>query len=429
MVLNRKLFQQPSEYSRVGNKFPLVFTVICLIFIYTIQYPLYRLTVSLDNRSTYDWFDWIEAYTFVITSSLLLLLFLIIGLSGGVKRVHPVNYLKLKKKKIGVPLILSVFSLFFLWSYIMLKLKIGMTIYAGFDPLPFKLVGFLFYGRLLFQPIILAYISYNISGPKRKILFFILLVALGVFASLVSGSRFLGVLFAIPIFFLFKSRVKYLFFGAAALSYITVASYSHSFFLPYVISDRYVEIYANEETKSSLLEAGILLPFSYIIRRVMGMNEVLMTLNFGEICPSFMNSFFSFSMSFLPFSSRHGCKSIKNIYGLDDDAFGGFGLDLFSNYWVLFGGDIFLYIVGLALIGFIMGKCYRHFYVVGYRVGFHSMPIVAYAILFLLVFEGRSNLLVYILLFSWLLSCKGAWKILSLFRWPRRRTLADDVVN
>ncbi len=417
-----------------GNKPVLLFTAICLIFIYTIQYILYRQVLILDNivfdnMPTYDWFDWVEAYAFVITSSLLIFLFLIIGLSGRIRRAHPVNNLKLKKRKIGIPLILFVFALFFLWSYIMLKLKVGMTIYTDFDPLPFKLIGLLFYGRLFLQPIILTYISCNISGPKKKILFFILLVSLGFFISLISGSRFLGVLFAMPIFFLFKGRVRFLICGVVALSFITVATYTRSFFLPYVLTDQHVQIYANEETKSLLVESGILLPFSYAVRRVMGMNEVLMTLKFGEICPSFMDSLLSFSISFLPLISSHDCKSFMNVYGLDDDAVGGFALDLFSNYWVLFGGNIFLYFAGLALVGLIMGKCYRYFCVVGYSAGFPAFPIVAYAVLFLIVFEARTPLLVYIFLFSWFFSRDGTLKILSSFRWIRRRTSFVDVVN
>ena len=72
----------------------------------------------------------------------------------------------------------------------MVNLKIGMTIYSDFESLPFKLTGLLFYGRLFIQPMILAYIAHGYSSSKWKSLIFVLLLALGAWATLTSGSRF-----------------------------------------------------------------------------------------------------------------------------------------------------------------------------------------------------------------------------------------------
>lgn len=400
--------QTKPEIFRVSKQFPLRFTVISLIFIYVCQYPLSRLIGIQDMAADYDFIDWCKAYTFVLTSSILLIVSLYIGLSGRAIKVYSASNIVSRSGKIGLPLVMFMFALFFLWSYLMLKLKIGMTIYADFDPLPYRLTGFLFYGRLFLQPIILAYICQFFSYSKAKPFVFILMIVLGVFASLTSGSRFLGILFALPLFFLFKGKSKYLILGIAILSYVTVASLSRNFFLPFYIDDVYVGIYANEGYQSAVLENVYILPIDYIVGRSMGISEVLMTLKFGEITPTFFDSFLSFLAAFLPFIQRGTLVSAKNIYGLDDDTFGGFGLDLFSNLWVNFGGSVILYPIGIVLVGLMVGRCYRFFCIARYRFGFKELPVLAFVILFLLVFEGRSIFLIYILFVAWFISRRSA---------------------
>lgn len=396
------------EIIRVGKQFPLRFTAIGLILIYAIQYPLSHLLDASDIITDYNLIDWLEAYAFVLISSLLLIFFLYIGLSGREIKMCSASHIFSRREGIGLPLVVFLFALFFLWSYLMLKLKIGMTIYSDFEPLPYRLTGFLFYGRLFFQPIIMVYICQNFSYSKAKPLVFILMIVLGVFSSLTSGSRFLGILFALPLFFLFKGKNKYLILGIAIFSYITVATLSRNFFLPFYIDDVYVSIYANEEYQSAVLEDVYILPISYIVIRSMGISEVLMTLKFGEITPTFIDSFRSFLAAFLPFIQRGTSVSVKNIYGFDDDRFGGIGLDLFSNLWVNFGGSVILYPIGIALVGFMVGRCYRLFYIAGYRFGFKELPVFSFITLFLLMFEGRSFLLIYILFGAWFISRRSA---------------------
>jgi hypothetical protein len=88
---------------------------------------------------------------------------------------------------------------------------------------------------------------------------------------------------------------------------------------------------------------------------------------------------------------------VKAIYGLPDDAFGGYGLDLFSNFWVRLGGSPVLYGLGVALIGWMLGKTYRLFVIGMTRFGFKTGITLIYILLFILVAEAR------IFMFPWLL--------------------------
>jgi len=55
------------------------------------------------------------------------------------------------------------------------------------------------------------------------------------------------------------------------------------------------------------------MPFPYIIVRSMGMAEVLLPLNFGDITPCFADSLQSFLDYFLPYITSGNSVLIKNI--------------------------------------------------------------------------------------------------------------------
>ena len=120
----------------------------------------------------------------------------------------------------------------------------------------------------------------------------------------------------------------------------------------------------------------------------MGIAEVLMTLKFGGISPSFFDSLQSFLAYFSSFFSHGSTTSVKVILGGSDDDFGGVGLDLFSNYWVAFGGAPILYFLGLALVGWLLGKTYRQFAIGLRRFGLEDLTILVFILLFVLVFEA-----------------------------------------
>lgn len=393
------------------KKYPLRFTWISLIFIYLLQYPLSQLLEAYSVQVQYGLEDWLIAYAFVIISALVFVASLYIGLSGTPIRVHATSQLNSKPPKLGLMLVLFAFALFFFWSYLMLNLKIGMTIYADFDPLPFRLTGLLFYGRLFIQPLVLFYIARAYVRSKLKFLIFLLMIALGAWATLTSGSRFVGIMFALPLLFLFDGTRKYIVFAIVVLSYIIIATLSRNFYLPFQIGGEYIEIYAGGEYQAAVTENILLLPISYIIGRSMGMAEVLLTLNFGAITPSLLDSFLSFFSYFLPFVPQGNSVSIKNIYGLDDATFGGFGLDMFSNYWVFFGGNLLLYGLGLALIGWMLGKTHRLFTIALTRFGLNEGSMLIFILLFILVFEGRGFVFPSLLLTAWLCSRKTAPRI------------------
>jgi hypothetical protein len=406
------------------TKYPVRFAAISLIFLYFFQYPLSRLVDIYTVPQQYSMKDWGVAYVFVIVSAVVLIGSLYVGLCGSMTRVEAISRRNSKPRKVGLPLVLFIFAVFFLWSYLMLKLKIGMTIYADFDPLPFKVTGLLFYGRLFIQPLVLFYIARAYVGSKLKLLLLLLMVALGSWAALTSGSRFVAIMFSLPVLFLFAGRRKYVAFAIAVLSYITIATLSRNFYLPFEIGGELLDIYANAAYQEAVTENILLLPISYVVARVMGMAEVLLTLNFGEISPTSIDAVLSFLSYFFPFMPHGKGVSIKTVYGVGDDAFGGYGLDLFSNYWVFFGGDLIVYGVGLILIGWMLGKTQRLFTVALARFGLSDASMFIFVLLFILVFEGRAFLLPSLLLTAWLLSRKSTCRfVLSRLKSSSRRQI------
>jgi hypothetical protein len=116
---------------------------------------------------------------------------------------------------------------------------------------------------------------------------------------------------------------------------------------------------------------------------------------------------------FLPVLTSGSSVSIKNIYGLSDDTFGGFGLDLFSNFFIMFGGEIILYIIGLSLMGWLLGKTYRMFAIGLARLGLYDFSRFIFIILFILIFEGRGYLFPALFIVSWFFARKRTQRYIS----------------
>jgi hypothetical protein len=398
---------------QLDKKTPMRFAWASLIFIYVLQYPLSQLLPDATPIPQYDWSAWLLTYSFVLLSVAIFMLALFVGLSGRKVKIVPTVRPRWKTtKRMGLPMVIMVVALFGLWTYWMVNLKIGMTIYVDFDRLPFRIAGILSYGRLFVQPMILAYIATEYSNSKFKWFVFLLLAALGAWVSLASGSRFVAIMFAIPMLLLFKGKRRYIAFASVLFCYITIASVTRSFYLPYILGGDFIQIYTNDKYLALMIEKIYWLPFAYIIGRPMGIAEVLMTLNFGDITSGFVDSLQSSLAYFLPNFFPGTGASIKNIYGLSDDAFGGFGLDMFSNFWVAFGGSPILYFFGLALIGWLLGKTYRQFAIGLARFGLQRLSIFVFALLFILIFEGRGFLFPTLLLVGWLFSRKSTSRIL-----------------
>lgn len=399
------------------KKYPLCFVLACLFFIYMLQYPLYQLLDinSAVGSASYSVEEWLIAYGFILASAAVFVAFLYVGMIGKPVSIDFIPQKRTQtRRRISLPVVVIMISLFSLLTYLMLNLKIGITIYSDVERLPFKLVGLLVYGRMFLQPLVLAYIANGYSNSKFKMLVFLMMIALGAWISLASGSRFLGILYSLPILLLFKGRIKYVVFGVVVLAYILIATVSRSYYLAPLLGEEYVQIYSNAVYQSALIDNVYWLPIHYIVARTMGIAETLMTLNYGSITPSVWDSLLSFFSYFTQFVPYGDSVSIKNIYGLSDDAIGGFGLDIFSNYWVYFGGDPLLYFFGLALVAWMMGKAWRLLDIALCRAGFNEGSIFIFIMLFFLAFEGRAFLFPGILLVSWFLSRRNTTRILRL---------------
>ncbi len=403
-------------FKKVDIKFPLYFSAISFVFIYIIQYLISYNLGNYDETQKFSLTQWLSAYIFIFFSLIIFFTFLYLGISGKKVKVIEIDKGNIQKVKIPLYNSIIIIVLFFLWSLVMLKLKIGMTIYTDFDPLPFKLTGFFFYGRLFLQPIILIYIANSFRDHKFKYLLLILLAGLGAWTSLVSGSRFIAIVFSLPILFLFKGNAKFVYFILILNITISIASLSRNFFLPFRINDdMYIQIYANADYQETALKNGFNILFNYMTSRVMGINEVMLTLNAGEITTSIKDSFISFFSNFIPFLESANSISAKNIFGFDDTEFGGFGLDFFSNFYLRFGGTIIGYVFGLVIISWLAGKVYYYISVFCLKLNLDYLSSMIYLIIFILLVEGRVTIFPYILLFSWFISRNSIIYIVKIF--------------
>lgn len=405
----------------LDRKAPVIVSLVCLFYIYILQLPLSQVLPDAVSLPHYGIQDWLNAYLFASLSTFIFVGAIFFSLKGRVVISDVrISFEAIPIKKMSIPIVFLLVTLFALWSYLMVSYKIGITIYANFDPLPYHLTGALFYGRLLLQPLTLAYLAMGYRNTKNKWIVFILLVLLGSWASMASGSRFIALLFSVPLMLMLNGINRYVIASIAFLTFVTIATLSRSLYLPYVIGGEYILIYANDQYVDALLENLYMLPISYVIYRPMGMGELLMTLDYGQITSSFNEALQKSFAYFFPFLIDSPGVSIKNIYGLNEDAFGGFSLDMFSIFWLSFGGNWFIYIAGLILIGFLLGKTYFFASLGLEQLGLKQLQIPFFILLFILAFEGRGFLMPWLFIVSWIFS--RDWvprmfsRILSVFR-------------
>lgn len=403
-------------FKKIDTKFPLYFSAGSFAFIYIIQYLIAYNLGNYDETQKFTLSQWFIAYSFVLISLIIFFTFLYIGISGKKIRVKEYYKTNIPWKKVSLFNSLGLIFLFFAWSFLMLQLKIGMTIYTDFDPLPFKTTGILFYGRLFFQPLVLIYIANSFRESKLRYLFLILMTGLAVWTSLVSGSRFIAILFSLPMLFLFKGNARFVYFILILNITISIASLSRNFFLPFRINDdMYIQIYANEDYQATALKNASTILFDYATSRIMGINEVLLTLNAGEITTSIQNSFISFFSNFIPFLDNANSISAKNIFGFDDQEFGGLGLDFFSNFYLLLGGTVIGYTLGLTIISWLAGRSYYFLASVCFNFKLEYLAPMIYLIIFILLAEGRLFIFPYMFMFSWVISQNRVISFLQIF--------------
>jgi len=289
----------------------------------------------------------------------------------------------------------------------MLFFRTGITIYQEPYPLPLRLNGLLYYGRIFIQPLILSLIANLYRESRYKYLISFLFLLLGIWVSITSGSRFLSVVFSLPIYFILEGKKKYFFCLIYFLIFIFIASLTRNFVLPYFIGGELLQIYANNALQSNILSNFWLLPITTIVGRSMGISELLLTLDFGNITSSFFEAFTKLLSAFFPYFFEQIGSSIRSVMGLKEyGGSGGVALDLFSNIWIKFGGRFITYIIGLNLTGLFLGKIYENFYILLYKFKFQTLIPIFSIMLFLVIFEGRIFLLPFILLISYLVRTK-----------------------
>ena len=396
-------------YFKPNRHLPVKLVLTLFACVYVLQPPLNNLILDINQSENYHVFQWIVAYLFVVFSVTIFTLIMYMSISEKVIKIkvkeHSHNKNTKKLNFASVLFIFAIFVFFGLWSYVMLKLKIGVTIWAAFDPLPFRLTGLFVYGRLFIQPLVLIYIATTYQSSRFKIVIYVLLIALGGWVSLSSGSRFVGLIFSVPMWFLFTGKAKYIATAAPLFAFVIIATLARNFYLPEVIGDaELLQIYSNENYQTDVLDGLWLIPLRYLAERMMGISTLLLTLNFGATTPSFGDSLLTLISAFIPFVSLGQSVSIKNIYGLSDDAFGGYGLDVFANAWVLFGGNLFSYTIGLVLVALLTGKSYSWISIGIAKLGYRGLEGPVFFILVLLFFEGRFQLFPWIFFAAWFIS-------------------------
>lgn len=383
---------------KINWKQPVFISVLIVFGIYVLHYWLSLLFELNIQDIYYTKYDWIIAYLFVLLSLIILCISIYIGIKGKAVFIpsKPIKRIK-SNNKINFPQVIFIFIFFFLWSLLMFYLNIGMTIYINFDPLPFKLVGILFYGRLFVQPFILSYIAQQNYKKYQIYIINISLLILGSLASVTSGSRFISFMFAFPFLILFKSRSKYLYFILILGVYITISSLSREFILPEKIQDIDISsTYGTEESKDETSQNISMIFFTYLITRVAGIQDVLTLFSFENYTGNIIQSFQNLLAYFIPLIPDNPTLEFRNILGVDDGAVGGYSMGLFPNYWVTFGANIITYLLGLFFCGFLIGIIYRNYLILFYKISFNNAAFILFIFLFLLFFEIKANMFIYL---------------------------------
>jgi hypothetical protein len=235
---------------------------------------------------------------------------------------------------------------------------------------------------------------------KKRNLIFISIFLLGLLVAITSGSRFAATMFAMPILLLFRGKFRFIIFGVTIFTYLICATLSRHFFLPYQLGGDYIEIYANELYQANITKDLFLLPFNYVVFRVMGISEVMMTLSFQR-SSSLFEGVYAFISYFIPLLENNNTVSAKNIFGVSDDEFGGFGLDAFSNYWLYFGRNLVTYTFGLSFVCWMLGKIYVFSSIILQKIKFEEGELIVFVLLFILFMEGRASMFPILLIITW----------------------------
>ena len=374
--------------------------VFSFFYIYVLQYPL----SFIVNESPYI----PESYTILLYSTFFILYSILISITVFIysdykyvlnKKIIVIKEKSLPLKKSYLLFYIFLIIIFFIWSYLMLTLRVGITIYYDTQPLPFRLVGILFYGRLFLQPIILSLIAYKLRNERNiiKIFFFLLLLILLIFNSLVSGSRFIAIIYSIPIALIFfkNNQINISVALSASILGIIVSSVSRvSFLLIYLNDDLLNIVYQDDDLKIGV-EYFLSIIYNYLIIRPMGLAENMQTLNYFQPSQSLLESFNYLLSYFIPFIFTSEQPDFKAILGYGDDTYGGIGLDLFSNYWIYFGSNYLTYTFGLIITMYLLRKSYQNIALVMSVYNLENLSIVIFFILFLFIFDARANILLY----------------------------------
>jgi hypothetical protein len=309
-------------------------------------------------------------------------------------------------------------------SYFMLSKGIGVTTFPVQSPLPFRLTGILFYTRLLIFPIILCLIAAKTQG-RARVPVLLLMVLESFVASASSGSRLIALLHSAPLlYFVIPWLAKSGSFILALLINVNIASRSRNLFLPRIIEgltnpseasfthftfgvpwqnipDPVSDPYANAVAVDTALQFNnaFWLPLEYVVTRTQGLPELLMLAANDSACPSVAKSW-SQLISFLGFASEAPaeCPTVRDALRLPANAFGGFSLDFFGNFWLGSGGNVLLYTFICCFIGILLAMSV----VIGRR--FQTLVSVRYfsyficAVVFILLAEGRLQVAIAFLL-------------------------------
>lgn len=385
----------------VDKKFPIIFSIASLLFLYLFQWPLnFILAQLLDRdlpyyfRKAYSFEEWFVGYSFIVLSSFVVVVSVYVGLSIGnsnKKTIDTTVPTEGHRLSMWIPWIL--WSVSGLWSWVMLQLKVGMTIYNAYDPMPFKIIGILFYGRLLLQPLLLAFVSYRFRENRKKWVLFLLFFLLSIWVTLSSGSRFIGIVFSFWVLFLIRGRMSYLCWAILIYVNINCAGLSRVFFLPHIIGGIHTEIYANDEMQEGVMDDVWWEPVLYVVGRTMGVIELLQTIDSELLVPVTLKDFFTRTMIDGALHRGNLDAVARNIHGKESDITGGWGLDVFSSFWVTNEANMAVYLFAISITGILMGHCFRIWSLILFKIQMEQLNRFIFPILFMIFIEYRLNVL------------------------------------
>jgi len=384
------------------------FYIVFIIYTYFINYMIFDY-ISKFNKIFINGLDLYYSPDVYLKSYLLIVSSTIIFSIG----CYCSSFFKYEKINININFIVKLFHIYILLLitsfiiFIMFLMKIGISIYTDHDYYPFKIVGILIYLRLLLP----FFISYLLIKYKKNLNFknylivLIFLISIYIEVMIFSGSRYISIIYSLPILVLIEKR-KILFFIALLLISITISTLTRAFFLPYYLGDLYVFAYASPDGQHFFQNNFFYIPFLYLNERISGFNTLMRVLYYYNGYDDFLNSALSLLKKILQIGYEKNVISSKFIFNRNDNDVGGLGLDFYSNFLLESNYSIPTYSIFIYFLGVYYGYCTNTLFNV-FNFKSFNFKLLVLSFIMLTLFNTNYSLILFIFFICFIINIKS----------------------